>query len=244
MMRTWAVLAVASVAFGAEQGPPQSFQTTSQQVLDFQPGGTVRIENSYGYLTVEGWDESKVEIVVTKSTNRFYPLDHEEKSTQAFNQIHVAAELRSAKEAAITTTLPARHSFPFDILPSGRLLVTMPKTSERGVTVEYVVHVPRESSLVVHHDHGYVWVGGVRGDIEVDSHTGDMIVMLPEPGKSSIDAQTRFGSIASDLPGSGNKRILVGSRFVHAEQTPARRILLRMGRGCITIKTDTLSSTF
>jgi len=35
----------------------------------------------------------------------------------------------------------------------------------------------RDSRLIVHHDYGYVWVSDVAGDIEVDSHTGDMIVM-------------------------------------------------------------------
>ena len=65
------------------------------------------------------------------------------------------------------------------------------------------VHVPRDSRVVIHQDNGYVWVSDVTGDIEVDSHTGDMIVMLPDPGPYSIDARTRMGSISSDLTGKG-----------------------------------------
>jgi len=194
----------------------------ADDLVDFQPGGYIHVDNSYGYLTVEGWDESKVEVIVTKSPDRS-------------GQIRVVTDRRSDKELAVTTTLPVR-GFPFSILPSGRFLVTIPKTSHRGVTLEYTLHVPRDSRLVVHHDYGYVSVSDVRGDIEVDSHTGDMIVMLPDPGPYSIDAKTGMGSISSDLTGHGNKRFVVGSHFVHAGQAPSRRIFLRMGRGCITIK--------
>jgi len=228
----------------AEQGPKESFEVTSTERVNFPPGGTISLNNSYGYLTVEGWDEPEVEIIVTKSTNSLYPPEGKAKAEQNFEQVRVAAERRSDKEVAISTTLPARHGFPTSILPSRRIVVTMPKTSKRGVTVEYTVHVPRDSRVVVHQDNGYVWVSDVTGDISVDSHTGDMIVMLPDPGLYSIDARTRMGSVSSDFPGQGNKQFLVGSHFVHAGQAPSRRILLRMGRGNITIKNGPPSGPF
>jgi hypothetical protein len=228
----------------AAQGPGQSFEVTSTQRVSFSPGGTISLDNSYGYLTVEGWDAPEVEITVTKSTDRFYQPERKEKAEQDFEQVRVAAERRSDKELAISTTLPMRHGFPNSILPSRRIVVTMPKTSKRGVTVEYTVHVPRDSRVVVHQDNGYVWVSDVTGDIEVDSHTGDMIVMLPGPGPYAIDARTRMGSVSSDLMGEGHKQFLVGSHFVHTGQAPSRRIFLRMGRGNITIKNGPPSGPF
>src|ERR1022692_4265993 len=78
------------------------------------------------------------------------------------------SERRSDKELAISTILPGRNRF-------------LPK-AKRGVTVEYRIHVPHDSRLVVHHDNGYVWVSDMTGDLDVRSHTGDMIVMLPDPG--------------------------------------------------------------
>jgi len=122
--------------------------------------------------------------------------------------------------------------------------VTMPKHSHRGVTLEYTVHVPRDSRLLVHHDYGYIWVSDVTGDIEVDSHTGDMIVMLPDPGPYAIDARTRIGGISADLAGKGNKQFLVGTHFVHAGSAPSRRVYLRMGRGNITIENSPPSGPF
>ena len=236
--------------FGAEgpqeKGPKQSFEIISTERVSFQPGGTIRLEKSYGYLTVEGWDEPEVEVTVTKSTNHFYEPEQKAKAEKRFEQVRVATERRSDQELATSTTLPARKGFFSSVLPLRRLIVirSLPPSNERGVTVEYRVHVPRDSRLVIHHDHGYVWVSDVMGDIEVNSHTGDMIVMLPDTGSYSIDARTRLGSVLSDFTGRGNKQFLVGSHFSFASQTSSRRVHLRMGRGSITIKKGPPSGPF
>jgi hypothetical protein len=210
-----------------EKGPKQSFEAASNQRVPFAPGGTIRLNNSYGYLTVEGWDEPAFEITVIKSTDRFYEPSQQKRAEEPFERVGVATERRSDKELAISTVIPGHHRF---------LL-----RSEHGVTVEYRVHVPRDSRLIVHHDNGYVWVSDVTGDLDVRSHTGDMIVMLPGQGPYSIDARTRLGSVSSDVTGKSRSRLsqfLVGSHFDYLSQTPKRRIYLRMGRGSIEILQD------
>jgi hypothetical protein len=210
-----------------EKGPKQSFEVAKTERVPFAAGGTVRLINSYGYLTVEGWDEPAVEITVVKSTDSFYEPSQQQRAEQPFAEVRVAVERRSDKELAISTVIPGRHRF-------------LPR-AERGVTVEYRIHVPRDSRLIVHHDNGYVWVSDMTGDIDVRSHTGDMIVMLPEQGPYSIDARTRLGSVSSDFTGRHLSRLsqfLVGSHFDFANQTPKRRIYLRMGRGSIEVLQD------
>ena len=228
----------------AEKAAKQSFEVTTTEQVNFLPGGTIRVGNSYGYLTVEGWDEPEVEIIVTKSTDRFYEPEEKEQAVKAFEQIRVVTERRSDKELAISTTLPDRHGFPYSILPSRQIIFTMQKKTTLGVTVDCTVHVPRDSRLVLRQDHGYVWVSDVTGGMEINSHTGDMIVMLPDPGPYSIDARTRLGSVSSDLAGYGHKQFLVGTQFVHAGGDASRRIFLRMGRGSITIKNGPPSGPF
>lgn len=248
MLATWSVMVAAVPLFAAdkpvETGARESLSTTNSDRVPFEPGGTIRVDNSYGYLTVEGWDEPEVEVTVTKSTDRFYDAKQKEDVASRFGRIRVVTERRSDKEEAISTTLPARHGLPYSILPSRQIIFTMPKKSTLGVTVEYTIHVPRDSSLVVHNDHGYVWVSDLAGDIEVNSHTGDMVVVLPDPGSYAVDAKTVLGSVSSDLTGEGHKRYLVGTHFVHASQMPSRRIYLRMGRGSITIKSGPPSGPF
>ena len=220
------------------RGPKQSFEVTSNERASFSPGGTMRLDNSYGFLTGEGWDEPEVQVTVTKSTDRFFEPARKQKAEQRFDQVRVAAKRQSDREFAITTALPVRSSLFTSVLPSGEMIVTMPllPKTKRGVTVEYSVHVPRDSRLVIHHDNGYVWVSDVTGDIEVDSHTGDMIVMLPDPGLYSIDARSRVGTVLSDFAGKTNSQFLLGTHFAYAGQAPSRRVHLRMGRGSITIK--------
>jgi len=229
-----------------EKGPKQSFSVTTTQRVPFLPGGAIRLDNSYGYLTVEGWDEPEVEITVTKSTDRFYAPAEKEKAGQHFEQVRVLAERRSDKELAISTTLPVRNSLFNSVLPLRRIIgaTPLPPENKHGVAVEYTVRVPRDSRLVIHHDNGYVWVSDVTGDIEVRSHTGDMIVTLPDPGPYSIDAATRMGTVSSDFTGKALNQFLLGTHFAYASQAPSRRVHLRMGRGSITIKKGPPSGPF
>jgi len=175
------------------KGPKQSLEVSKTERANFLPGGTIRLDNSYGYLTVEGWDKPEVEIVITRSTDRFYEPGRQEEEKRRLERIRIVTERRSETELSIKTILASRNMPP-----------PLPRASKAGVTVEYRIHVPRDSRLIVHHDNGYVWVSDVTGDIEVRSHTGDMIVMLPDPGPYSIDARTRMGSISSDLTGKGS----------------------------------------
>jgi hypothetical protein len=220
------------------KGPKQSFEVTSTERVNFLPGGTIRLVNSYGYLTVEGWDEPEVEVTVTKSTDRFYDPAEKQEAERRFAQVRVVTERKSDKEVTISTILPARNPFFRSVLPLDHIILTKPlvPNNRRGVTVEYKVLVPRDSRLVVHHDTGYVWVSDVTGDIDVNRHTGDMIVMLPDTVPYSVDAQTRLGSVSSDATGKGQYRFVAGTHFAYASQTPPRRVSLRMGCGSITIK--------
>ena len=220
------------------KGPRQAFAVTKTERFDFPPGGLIRLEHSYGYLTVEGWDEPEVEVTVTKSTDRFEDPDWKAKAERFFDQIRVVSERRSDRELAISTAVPHRtHFLITSVLPSGQTIVTtpVPPKNKRGITVEYKVRVPRNSRLIVHHDNGYVWVGDVAGDIEVHSHTGDMTVTLPDPGPYTIDARTGLGRIASDIPGNTGHPLLFGGHLRSTAAEAATRVRLRMGRGSIAI---------
>jgi len=105
-----------------EKGPKQSFEVTNTEQVPFAPGGTILLNSSYGYLTVEGWDEPQVEITVIKSTDSFCEPSQQKRAEQPFEQTRVATERRSDKELVISTILPGRHRF-------------LPK-AKRGVTVE------------------------------------------------------------------------------------------------------------
>ncbi len=209
----------------AEKGRKRTYEVSTTEHVSFAPGGTIRINSSYGYLSVDGWDTPEVAITVIKSTDEFYAPEKQPQVDERFGQIKVVTERPSDGGLTISTILPHRSRWkpPFES-----------KTAE-GVTVEYRIRVPRNTHLLVHHDHGYVWVSDVTGDLEVRSHTGDMIVMLPDPGPYSINARTAIGRVSSDYVGTARYPLLFGARL-RDTGTEARRVYLRIGRGSITIK--------
>jgi hypothetical protein len=227
MSRVYAIfLTTVAIAFPvwAEGPAQQSAQTSTTQLLSFAPGGTIRWDNSYGDLYIEGWDQAQVEITVIKSTHYYEPAGKEQ-ATQGLDTVRVATDRKSDTELAISTTLPRRK----DWAPPLR------DTKRNGVTMEYRVRVPWDSRLVIDHHGGYVLVGNVTGDIDVSNRSGEIMLMLPAKGSYSIDAKSRMGHIASDFAGTAWNRYVVGQRFSGTGPSPAHRIHLRTGFGGITI---------
>ena len=215
------VLEVTLPLFGANE--LKQAKVTNTERVDFAPGGTIRISGSYGSVSVEGWDEAAVEMIVTKS------LPFGESKTQDQDQnrlasVRMVANRTSPTELTISTMLASHgKGVPF-------------RSSTSGVTVEAEIHVPRDTRLAIHHHTGYVFVGGVTGDIEASASRGDIVLMLPDSGSYTIDAKTKLGIVSSDFEGSVRSRYLVGRRFARTLTPPAQQLYLRMGFGGITIK--------
>jgi hypothetical protein len=210
--------------FGADTQPSQ---VTNTQRLDFPPGGTIRINGSFGHLVVEGWDQPEVEITVTKSRPHFYGSKPTDQDQHRIESIPVATERVSATELTISTTLSSRHGDWFPFLPAG---------TTNGVTAEFEIRVPRDSHLAIRHRVGYVFVNGVTGDIEATATRGDIMLMLRDSGTYSIDAKTKLGAVSSDFEGSVISSYMVGQRFTRALTPPSQHLFLRMGFGGITVK--------
>lgn len=141
--------------------------------------------------------------------------------------ISVVTDRRSETELSITTTLASRH---------GTWAPPLPPTTKAGVTVEYQIHAPRNSRLVIKHGTGNVVVSNMTGDVEASSRGGDILLMLPDSGTYSIDARSKLGTVSSDFAGDSHRLHLVGSGFARVTPLPSRRIHVRTGMGGITIK--------
>jgi len=199
----------------ADDGAKQPVQTTTSERVNFAPGGLIRFDDSYGDLNVEGWDRPEVEIKVTRSMSSYYSPKEREKAAARLERIHVTTQ-HTDTELTIST-LPPKH--------------------RRGVLVEYQVRVPYDTRLAIHHGGGNILVSNITGDIEATSSRGDILLMLPEKGKYSIDAKSKMGTVSSDFAGEAHvRRYLVGERYSNENPAPARKIYLRMGFGGITIK--------
>jgi len=224
--------------FGEEVKQPAQVTTTER--VSFATGGTIRITGSYGDLNVEGWDQPAVEITVIKSMPYDFKRQHPEAATQRLDRVRVVTQRGSDTELTISTVVPSRDK-PFgggaDFRPESLVL---PHSNKGGVSLEYQIHAPRDSKLVIHHGTGSVSVAGVTGDIEATCGRGDILLWLPPgsdaPGSYAIDAKVKFGHVSSELEGAALNQFLIGQRFERTNPPPSRRLYLRMGFGGITIK--------
>jgi hypothetical protein len=215
MMRKLVVmfLVLAGPLLGGE-GEKQRVQTTNTERVSFQPGGIIRLENSFGALTVEGWDRPEVEITVTKSIDREYEPKQREQAAKRLERVHVNTQRRSDTELAISTTTASRRT---------------------GVTLQYEIHAPRNSQLLIHH-RGFVLVSDITGDVEATNRHGDIVLMIPNLSAHSIDARSKMGTVSADVPGTTHVKHLVGKQFGRTADASSHRISLRTGFGGITLK--------
>jgi hypothetical protein len=207
----------------ADSSSTKLIHVTSTQQVPFSAGGTIHVDHSYGELSIEGWDRPEVELTVTKSPDGLYGAKDQAEATKLMEKVQVTAERRSDSELEIATSVTqfSRWRHPFG--PLG------------GVMLEYRIRVPRNSKLVIHHDNGEVLVSSIDADIEATGHAGDIVVLLPETGKYSIDAKSKFGTLSCDFEGDYRHK-MGGTQYTQTAPAPAHRIYLRMGRGGISIK--------
>ena len=208
---------------GAIKPPPQASTT---EHVDFAPGGLIHINGSYGELNVDGWDRPEIEVTAIKSLPYGYKPRRADQDKAHLDGVRILTERKNPTEATISTELPLRRrpwAPPFT------------RHTADGVMVQYEIHVPRDSHLVIHHGTGSVSVSGMAGDIDANVGRGDILLWLP-PGAYSLDARTNFGIVSSDIEGSARNKYLIGESFTKANSPPSHRLHLRMGFGGITVK--------
>lgn len=199
----------------------------SVQSSEFAPGGTLRVDGSYDDLYIEGWDRSRIEVLVTRFMPYEYDLANPQHAARNLETVGAVLERKSPTEMAITTTLPPRKG----------LIAHLALTSKTNhVRIEYHIHVPHDTKLVIHHDVGMVSVSDVSSDVEAICHRGDIVLFLQGSGTYSIDAKNKLGKVSSDFAGTSIARFLVGQQFKGADSTAAHHLYLRMGFGGITLK--------
>jgi hypothetical protein len=219
------LLGIAPLLFAEEK--LQQVQASTTQRMNFAPGGTIRIDHSYGDLRVEGWDLPEAEITEIKSMPYNYRLKQPDEASMHLENVHILTERKSSAEVVISTTLPTR---------SGFFLPFLPRKTTGSVLIECKIHVPRDSNLVIHHGTGSVLVSDVTGNIEATCGRGDILLMLPETGAYSFDAKSKLGTVISDFEGTSRlRRYRLGESYTNG-RSPSSMIRLRVGFGGITIK--------
>ncbi len=208
--------------FAADQ-PKQKVQVSKIERVDFPSGGTIKLTNSIGVLTVEAWDRPGVEITTIKSTKAAYAINERERGAHELDKVRVVAE-RHGDELVITTGFPRHGTFP--PYPLG----------ETNFDLEYRIKAPSSARLIAEHGVGEVNVDGLGGDIQVTLLEGEILLHLSGEGRYSIHAKSNVGNVYSDFPGQEQRRFwLIGHRIMNENSPAAHTLNLRVGCGDIVI---------
>jgi len=206
---------------------------TETKALDAAPSGTLHLENSRGEVTIEGWDQPRVQITVVKSTTGlFRATDPAERDAAAHLLDHAQVKSeRSGDEILISTQVPR---------------------SDRGrLIIDYHINAPRASKIVIGAASGGVYITGMAGDIQASLKQGELTLVLPGTAGYGIHARAKFGEVYSALDGGsgGNdqRHHLLGHSLETGEgvstapnptagaPAPAHKLHLRVGFGDIAI---------
>lgn len=217
------------VAFGclslAAEQDRQKVQITTTEHLDFSPGGTLRLQNSMGELTVEGWDRPEVEITVIKSAKDAYDQREQESATRKLERVSVKTE-RRGDELVVATAFRKHRNLP----------PPLPWRKAARLDLEYHIKAPSNVRLIVDHNTGEVHVENLSGDIDVKALGGEITLSLPPEGQYVIEAKSGFGGVTSDFPGLAQRRLWkIGHQFVSDVSTAPHKLHLRIVYGDIVI---------
>lgn len=200
----------------AEDAPMRKVQVVRMERVEFPAGGLLRLKNSSGEVSVEGWDRPEMEITTVKSSDSVVAARDREKVAQELDRVRISTQ-RTGEEVVVTTEFP-RHA---------RELL-------HPTDLEYRIKVPMDAKLSVDHGGGEVHVDNLTSDIRVRVRNGMMTLMLPPEGQYAIDAKSHTGEVSSDFPGQHSRRFL-GLGHQVEQTTGAHKLDLRMGNGDIMI---------
>jgi hypothetical protein len=218
----WLALSLPAHAQTAEKREAES---TTTQSLEFSPNGTIQIVDSHGSVKIEGWDKEEVELTVTKKTQKKYESKDLAKAEKDLERVKVAMErVGESSILAIYTKYPS----------------WTPARMFRGKTnlnLNYLIKVPRQSTLFIKHGIGEVHVTNVSGDIEATASIGEITLRLPEGNSYAVNARARIGDVSSAFGPATQRQgpFSVGAKLEGEPVASTRRVYLRVGIGDIQV---------
>jgi len=184
---------------------PQKVQVTNTERSDFPSGGTLHLKNSIGELTIEGWDQTGMEMTTIKSSKIAVEGPERDKAVKLLDRVKIATE-RKGDEVTISTDFP-KHS-----------KIARPFLGKTDFDLEYRIKVPRNARLTIDQDMGEVHIDNIGGEIHATDSMGLITVRVPD-GQYAIDARSKLGAVESDFPGNEKTKKWFGHTFLSGTGT-------------------------
>jgi DUF4097 and DUF4098 domain-containing protein YvlB len=214
-----------------------------EETRSFEPGGTFRLENVNGTVTIVAWDQDSVRIEAEKAANNEKALESiEVEIVGEGDWVEVKTRLPRSRsffgsggKVDYYVKIPARAKIQVETV-NGKLEVEGIQGQVRASTVNGSVHIFDVS--------GEVESSTVNGSIEATYHevdadgrhrfsttNGSVTLRLPMDASGEFEARTVNGSIKTDFP------LEVSGKFGH------RRLRGRLGEGKGTFDISTVNGS-
>jgi hypothetical protein len=163
------------------------FGQLSRYSVQMFPRGTVVLDTRVGDLTVEGWDQARVEIEAEKLVR----AASEAKARKLYGQIKIDVR-DNDEEVGLRVIFPPRRPW--------RLF-----RGETKLSVNFHIRMPAEASLLVKCVDGDLRIRGISGRQDVRVNYGNVEISIPSLWRlRSLQARTWLGYAQSDLHGEDN----------------------------------------
>ncbi len=201
----------------AQSAEKKRVSVTTTERIPFANGVSVYLKDTFGEISVEGWEREEVEIQLTRGTQKDYELTDHAKEQRRLEKIKVVATKDGAGGLLIET-----KNLPF---------------MKNNFTLDYKIKVPQTIFLKVKHSLGEVRITNIIGDIEATCRIGEIVLNLPEKERYDVDARAKIGEVESEFGGQYNRQKLLGAELTdEAKQSEPHKVYLRIGIGEVNVK--------
>jgi hypothetical protein len=223
-VRIFLTFAIAlSLPLLADDRSKQTLSAAHTERFPAPTAGTIRLENSFGEVDIDGWDRPEVEVTVTRSAEHTYDPAQRAQAQKRLDEVRITAR-QDGDTVIITTSYPPRNVF------------FHPLSRRSDIEIAYSIKAPRTSKIVVDQNRGGLNVYDILGDIHATVINGQITLTLPAAAQYAIDAQAKVGAVYSDFEGRGRSRRVLGEEFDRQSSTPSTNLFLRVRLGDIIIQ--------
>ncbi|MBW1298177.1 hypothetical protein [Aquimarina litoralis] len=197
-----------------------------EKTYDFTNSGTLQLENKYGNITIDGWDQNKVQIIIDISVSKKEKNDAQElldRIQPSINQtngfIKIVSDIKEKSESFFSKVFNSVNPFDFD---------------KGNVQIDYKISLPTNAEIQLTNKFGDIIISDWDGKLTSDLQHGDMWI---NNDLVNANIKMKFGKLQTKSITYG-KIELKNSEFDH--QTSKNLRVLSNGSTITIEKVNTL----
>lgn len=215
-------VSVVKAMTATEAEAKKKVETRTTQSVDFSSGGEIQLDETFGDVTIVGWDKPQAELTVWKATKKLYGPKEQAEALKALERFSIVMNKESERRLLVSAAAPSRNLL-------GQLL-----KGGTNLELSFMLKVPLASNLIVKHKAGDVNVNDIQGNISISNRIGDVALELSGKEKYLVDAKCRLGEVRSAFNRKG--RPASGGVSKLAEQNPPYQLHVRVDIGEIRVE--------